>query len=108
MPLFLVDFHDPKTNSPMPMCPRGLLKRITKMAKEEFGVLANVGIEYEFFNFSGKVLAFSIYHVVVFDADRLTRNSYRNPLHSCGETRFTFNKAYTGDVWVQCHATRAQ
>ncbi|KAJ3157506.1 hypothetical protein HK101_001418, partial [Irineochytrium annulatum] len=50
IPHFLVDFHDPHTNLPMPQCPRGLLKRIVAKGKQ-MGFKANVGIEYEFFNF---------------------------------------------------------
>ncbi|KAJ3130599.1 hypothetical protein HK100_007894 [Physocladia obscura] len=51
IPLFLVDFYDPRTSLPLPMCPRGLLKSVIKRGIDELGVTANVGIEYEFFNF---------------------------------------------------------
>ena len=51
-PLFMVDFLDPKTSKPLPYCPRGLLKRVVEIGKG-LGVTANVGIEYEFFNFAG-------------------------------------------------------
>ncbi|KAJ3243815.1 hypothetical protein HDU77_010250 [Chytriomyces hyalinus] len=51
IPLFLVDFMDPKTSLPLPMCPRSLLKRIVQRGIDELGVTAKCGIEYEFFNF---------------------------------------------------------
>ncbi|KAI8621291.1 hypothetical protein BC830DRAFT_1095034 [Chytriomyces sp. MP71] len=51
IPLFLVEFFDPKTSLPMPMCPRGLLKRIVKEGIDELGIKAFCGVEYEFFNF---------------------------------------------------------
>ncbi|KAJ3105729.1 hypothetical protein HDU96_008456 [Phlyctochytrium bullatum] len=52
MPHFLVDFYDPTSNKPLPHCPRGLLKRFVAEAAE-LGYQANIGIEYEFFNFAG-------------------------------------------------------
>ncbi|KAI9339330.1 hypothetical protein BDR26DRAFT_862241 [Obelidium mucronatum] len=51
LPLFLVDFHDPRSSLPLPMCPRGLLKRIVQEGISDLNVVANVGVEYEFFNF---------------------------------------------------------
>ncbi|KAI9338700.1 putative glutamine synthetase [Zopfochytrium polystomum] len=51
LPLFLVDFYDPKTSKPLPHCPRSLLKRMVALGAE-LGVKAGVGIEYEFYNFS--------------------------------------------------------
>ncbi|KAJ3320033.1 hypothetical protein HDU76_000400, partial [Blyttiomyces sp. JEL0837] len=52
-PLVLVDFYDPRTGTPMPQCPRGLLKRIIQQGKDLMGITAKAGIEYEFFNFAG-------------------------------------------------------
>ena len=52
IPLLLVDFYDPKTNVPVPMCPRGLLKRVIASAAQNLSLQAHVGIEYEFFNFA--------------------------------------------------------
>ncbi|KAJ3212295.1 hypothetical protein HDU83_008430 [Entophlyctis luteolus] len=51
LPLFLVDFVDPRTSLPLPMCPRSLLKRIVQRGVTDLGVTAKIGIEYEFFNF---------------------------------------------------------
>ncbi|KAJ3215062.1 hypothetical protein HDU67_000842 [Dinochytrium kinnereticum] len=51
IPHFLVDFYDPRTDLPLPQCPRSLLKRMVKEAAD-LGYRANIGIEYEFFNFA--------------------------------------------------------
>ncbi|KAJ3071297.1 hypothetical protein HDU98_005574 [Podochytrium sp. JEL0797] len=51
IPLFLVDFFDPRTSLALPMCPRGLLKRIIAQGNTDLNLSAKCGVEYEFFNF---------------------------------------------------------
>lgn len=49
LPFFLADFGDAKGNE-LPVCPRGLLKRIDKQAKDA-GYIASFSQEFEWFNF---------------------------------------------------------
>ncbi|RKF80730.1 Type-1 glutamine synthetase 2 [Golovinomyces cichoracearum] len=50
IPFFLVSFHDPIRKTPMPACPRGLLKStMEKLKAHGFGAMA--GVEYEFAQF---------------------------------------------------------
>ncbi|KAI8924312.1 hypothetical protein BC831DRAFT_513490 [Entophlyctis helioformis] len=50
IPLFMVDFCDPRTGAPLPMCPRSLLKRVVGEAAA-LGIKVLSGVEYEWFNF---------------------------------------------------------
>ncbi|KAL2920206.1 hypothetical protein HK105_200274 [Polyrhizophydium stewartii] len=47
---FLLDFCDPRTGEPLPMCPRSLLKRIVRRC-EAAGVRPKAGMEFEWFNY---------------------------------------------------------
>ncbi|KAF9570274.1 hypothetical protein EC968_002046 [Mortierella alpina] len=50
IPFFLLSFYDPATKESLPVCPRGLLKRVT----DELALMgweAMCGAEFEFFNF---------------------------------------------------------
>src|SRR5882762_6846122 len=49
LPFFLADFTDQQGNG-LPVCPRGLLKKITKQAEDE-GYLPLFSQEFEWFNF---------------------------------------------------------
>lgn len=53
LPFFLADFGDDKGNG-LPVCPRGLLKRIDKQAKDA-GYIASFSQEFEWFNFIDNV-----------------------------------------------------
>ncbi|CAO3574143.1 unnamed protein product [Mortierella alpina] len=50
IPFFLLSFYDPATKEPLPVCPRGLLKRVTDELAS-LGWEAMCGAEFEFFNF---------------------------------------------------------
>ncbi|HZE83233.1 MAG TPA: hypothetical protein VE035_02945, partial [Puia sp.] len=51
IPFFLADFRDAQQN-PLPVCPRGLLKRTMQQGLDE-GFLAFFSQEFEWYNFSG-------------------------------------------------------
>ncbi|KAF5330711.1 hypothetical protein D9619_005342 [Psilocybe cf. subviscida] len=50
VPFFLVSFLDPETKEPLPVDPRGVLKKATDIAREK-GFECFAGVEYEYFNF---------------------------------------------------------
>ncbi|MBW0462120.1 hypothetical protein O181_001835 [Austropuccinia psidii MF-1] len=52
IPLFLVDFFEiSHSDTPLCVCPRGLLKTVLKRLEQEAGIGALAGIEYEYFQF---------------------------------------------------------
>ncbi|RKP12177.1 hypothetical protein BJ684DRAFT_11882 [Piptocephalis cylindrospora] len=58
MPLFLCTFHDPRLpdHPSLSMCPRSLLAKVCDRGERDLGAIAYAGVEYEFFNYQGKVL----------------------------------------------------
>ncbi|KAA1111623.1 hypothetical protein PGT21_006591 [Puccinia graminis f. sp. tritici] len=51
-PFFLIDFYDPSDpKTPLCACPRGLLKTVLAKLKNQAGMVALAGIEYEYFQF---------------------------------------------------------
>jgi len=66
LPFFLADFADGKGNS-LPICPRGLLKKIIAQAAAA-GFIPFFSQEFEWFNF-------------INNADELYENKFRNPKH---------------------------
>jgi glutamine synthetase len=66
LPFFIADFRDEKGNS-LPVCPRGLLKKITQQATDA-GFIPYFSQEFEWFNFVNNV-------------NELYENKFRNPQH---------------------------
>lgn len=50
VPLFLLSYNDPDTKEPIPVDPRGTLKKTMEHA-EKLGFIPYAGVEYEYFNF---------------------------------------------------------
>lgn len=52
VPFFLVSFLDPETKEPVPVDPRGTLKKACDIAESK-GMHCFAGVELEYFNFKG-------------------------------------------------------